>query len=78
MMCCTSLIIGALTQVGSEHCGAESKLAHMQEKSLILLDELDKQFELDPSILAPLAKLVSASKVMFQIWCKLKIVMLPT
>ena len=65
-------------QVGSERHAPESKLAHMEEKSLILLDELDKQVELDSSILAPLAKLIASSKVMFQFWCKLRSVMLPT
>ena len=30
---------------------------------MILLDDLDKQVELDPSLMAPLTKLIASSKV---------------
>ena len=33
------------------------------DDSLILLDDLDKQVELDASLMAPLAKLIASSKV---------------
>ena len=33
------------------------------DDSLILLDDLDKQVELDSSLIAPLAKLIASSKV---------------
>ena len=33
------------------------------DNTLILLDDLDKQVELDASLMAPLAKLIASSKV---------------
>lgn len=38
------------------------------DDSLILLDDLDKQVELDASLMAPLAKLIASSKVITFTW----------
>jgi len=52
-----------LVQAASD---AIARPAFAEEKSLILLEELDVQVELDTSLMAPLAKLIGRSKVTFQ------------
>lgn len=50
----------ALVQAASD---AVARPAFAEEKSLILLEELDVQAEMDTSLMAPLAKLIGRSKV---------------
>ena len=45
---------------------AFARPAFAEEKSLILLEELDVQLQLDTSSMAPLAKLIGQSKVDLQ------------
>jgi len=52
-----------LAQAASD---AFARPAFAEEKSLILLEELDVQVELDTSLMAPLAKLIGRSKVNLQ------------
>lgn len=49
----------ALVQAASDAVAS----AFAEEKSLILLEELDVQAEMDTSLMAPLAKLIGRSKV---------------
>ncbi len=57
---CTYIAWCTLVQVASD---AFARPAFAEEKSLILLEELDVQVELDTSLMAPLAKLIGRSKV---------------
>ena len=43
--------------------GSSSHGRSSGDDSLILLDDLDKQVELDPTLMAPLARLIASSKV---------------
>ena len=60
---CTYIAWCTLVQVASD---AFARPAFAEEKSLILLEELDVQVELDTSLMAPLAKLIGRSKVHIQ------------
>ncbi|KAL0051727.1 hypothetical protein WJX82_001059 [Trebouxia sp. C0006] len=72
---CISAVVGEAMQSCSLHLSALAasdafaRPAFAEEKSLILLEELDVQVELDTSLMAPLAKLIGRSKRPVVITC---------
>ncbi|KAL0027064.1 hypothetical protein WJX79_002965 [Trebouxia sp. C0005] len=71
---CISAVVGEAMQSCSLHLSALAASdavasAFAEEKSLILLEELDVQAEMDTSLMAPLAKLIGRSKRPVVITC---------